>query len=247
MKRRLLGLLLTGLALGCAAGASDPWNLAALERAHPELARVPGHRLKDVRPYTLATAGRLTFFLCRWPDDAKIPVAIDADATPKERSAIVAALDAWQGAGLGLRFELRERLGRPQGIEIRVLENMIAGTANTIADCGVDPAGLGRPHGPVPARIVFASIHLARGDPRLVGSALHELGHALGYQGHPRSGDTVMSPGMKAARLAGERVRKGALHGDAALSEFRRLREQCDPKRLIQSELSRRVGLDEGG
>ena len=36
-------------------------------------------------------------------------------------------------------------------------------------------------------------------------------------------------------------------YGDAALSEFRRLREQCDPKRLIQSELSRRVGLDEGG
>ena len=60
-----------GLALGCAAGASDPWNLAALERENPALAAVPGHRLKDVRPYALAAAGGLPFFLCRWPDGAR--------------------------------------------------------------------------------------------------------------------------------------------------------------------------------
>jgi hypothetical protein len=103
-------------------------------------------------------------------------------------------------------------------VEIRVIEGMLAGTANTIADCRVDPAGWRRDAGPVPARVAFASVHLARGDPRLTGSALHELGHALGFQGHPRRGDTVMSPGMKAARLAGERVRRGGLTGDAALS-----------------------------
>jgi hypothetical protein len=206
------------LALSCAAGSPDPWNLKALEQAHPALAAVHGNRLKDVKPYTLVAAGWLTEFLCRWSVGESVPVAVDAGATPAERDAIEAALDAWEGADLGVRFERRERLARPYGIEIRVIENMLAGTANTIADCGVDAARLAESSGPVAARMVFASIHLARDDPRLTGSALHELGHALGFQGHPRAGETVMSPGMKAARLAGERVREGTLHGDAALS-----------------------------
>lgn len=218
MTRGPCALLAVCLAVGCAAPNGDPWQLAQLEQAHPSLAAVPGHRLKDVRPYALAAAGRLTFFLCRWPDAAEIPVAIHGDATPEERQAIEAALAAWEGAGLGVRFARRERLTRPQGVEIRIIENMLAATANTIADCGVDAAGLRRASGAVPARMVFASIHLGRGDPSLTGKALHELGHALGFQGHPRSGDTVMAPGVKAARLAGERVREGRLTGDAALS-----------------------------
>ncbi|MGI9591178.1 MAG: hypothetical protein ACR2P8_07410 [Myxococcota bacterium] len=206
------------LAVGCAGASSDPWDLARLEREHPALAAVPGHRLRDVRPYALAASGRLTFFLCRWPDGAKIPLAIAGDATPEERRAIERALAAWEGAGLGIAFARRERLTRPEGVEIRVIDDLIAGGANTIADCAVGPAGLSRGDGALPARIAFASVHLARGDPRLTGSALHELGHALGFQGHPRRGDTVMAPGVKAARLAGERVRAGELSGDPALS-----------------------------
>ncbi len=218
MRRKLAGLLATGCALGCTIQAPDPWNLEALGRANPALAAISGHRLKDVRPYTLAAAGRLTFFLCRWPDGARIPVAIDATATLQEQRAIEAALDAWEGSGLGVRFERRERLARPHGVDIRVREEFHVGSSNTIADCRVDPAELQRDSGPLTAHLVFASIHLAENDPHLTGRALHELGHALGFQGHPRGGDTVMSPGMKAARLAGERVRKGTLRGDAALS-----------------------------
>jgi len=215
---RGVGWLAAALALGCAAGSADPWNLKALEQAHPALADVHGNRLKDVKPYTLVAAGQITEFLCRWPAGEPVPVAVGAGATPEERDAIQTALDAWQGADLGVRFQSRERLARPHGIEIRVIENMLAGTANTIADCAVDAARIAEPTDPIAARMVFASIHLARNDPRLTGSALHELGHALGFQGHPRAGETVMSPGMKAARLAGQRVREGKLHGDAALS-----------------------------
>jgi len=218
LRRGACGWIVACLLLACASPGSDPWNLAALEREHPALASIRGHRLKDTRPYTLAASGQLTLFLCRWPDGAAIPVAIHRDATPEERRAIEQALAAWEGAGLGIRFERRDALTRPEGVEIRVIENMLAGTANTIANCEVAPAGLSSREGPVTARIAFASIHLARNDPRLIGSALHELGHALGFQGHPRSGDTVMMPGMKAARLAGERVRSGALRGDPALS-----------------------------
>ena len=196
----------------------DPWNLPALEQEHPALAGVPGHRLKDVRPYVLPAAGELTFFLCRWPDDAAIPVAIDTDAAPEQRRAIAAALDAWQGAGA--RRALRAARTPDRAARHRhPLDREPAGRASdTIANCRVDSLEDGPASGPLPAELEFASIHLAAEDPLLTGRALHELGHALGFQGHPTRGDTVMLRGMTASRLAGDRARSGDLKGDAALS-----------------------------
>ena len=69
----------------------------------------------------------------------------------------------------------------------------------------------------LPARLVFASIQMARDDPRLAGTALHELGHALGFQGHASRGRTVMVRATDAVRLAGERVMAGKAFDDAAV------------------------------
>jgi hypothetical protein len=95
---------------------------------------------------------------------------------------------------------------------------MLAYSANTVADCAVEPEALAGGVGQqVPARLVKASIHLARGDPRLAGSALHELGHALGFQGHVRRGRSVMLGSTDSIRRAGERVLAGEPLHDAAL------------------------------
>lgn len=203
-------------------------DLGGLEARHPELARLDGHRLADVRPYYLPVAGSLVLFLCRWPDGATIPVELPADADADERRKLSAALDAWQGAGLGVRFEATTGGLGGVGVEIRLRDEMLAYAANTVVDCAVEADGIAAAADPLPARVVFASIHVAHGDPRLAGTVLHELGHALGFQGHPRpprrsrgrarGPRTVMSRDTDALRQAGERALAGKPFSDPTLS-----------------------------
>lgn len=214
MKRagRLVPLL---LALAC---ASEPaWDLAEVESRHPALAGLEAHQLSDVRPYYLPLGDRLTLFLCRWPDGAEIPVTLPDNADDDERRALETAIRTWNTAGLGFRFRVVEELSEPRGVTIELIENMLAYAANTVAECAVDPTGLTGDADPLPAEIRFASIQLAKQDPRLVGSALHELGHALGFQGHPRRGNTVMRTRAQYVREAGERAKRGELLRDSAL------------------------------
>jgi hypothetical protein len=214
LKKR--GWLVAGLAalvgLGCVERA---WQAEDLELRHPALRARSPHRLGDTTPYYLPAAGRLTLFLCRWSDGARVPVSLPANATPEQRSKLEAALGAWQRS-LGLSFELRELSG--VGIEIRLFDDMLAYEANTVADCAIDAQALaGGTPDVLPARLVFASIQMARDDPRLAGTALHELGHALGFQGHASRGRTVMLRTTDAVRLAGERVMSGKPFDDAAV------------------------------
>jgi hypothetical protein len=209
------GLAAAALVLACAEPA---WRVAALEARHPALRAVDGHRLGDVRPYYLPMHDRLTLFLCRWPDAASVPVALPADATAEETARLEAALTGWEALGLGVRFERVRRL-EGVGIEIELIEGMLPAAANTVADCSVDasdPDALSAD--PLPARIALASIQLARGDPRLAGAAMHELGHALGFQGHPSRGETVMRTGTRAARDTTARLARGEVRRDAALA-----------------------------
>jgi len=194
--------------------AEPAWDAARLEQRHPALAGIEGHRLADVRPFYWPADNRLTLLLCRWPDGVPIPVVLPRDATPDERRRLEAALDAWEGAGLGIRFEPTAALTRG-GIEIELVSDMLSWDANTLADCVVDPASSGDR---LRARMDYASIQLAHGDPRLVGTALHELGHALGFQGHPRRGDSIMVNDAERRLRTGERVLKGKRFRDATLA-----------------------------
>jgi len=197
--------------LGCAEPA---WDAARLEQHHPELTKLEGHRLADVRPFYWPAGDRLTLLLCRWPDAARIPVVLPRDATPDRRRRLEAALTAWEEAGLGIRFERTAALAAG-GIEIELVPDMLAWSANTEADCVVDPKGSGDR---LPARMAYASIQLARDDPRLVGTALHELGHALGFQGHPRRGTSIMGKDKNRLLHTGVRVLKGEGFEDATLA-----------------------------
>ncbi|MBW1686657.1 MAG: hypothetical protein JRS35_16525, partial [Deltaproteobacteria bacterium] len=119
--RLACGAILAALVgLACAERA---WEVERLELRHPALRARSPHRLGDTRPYYLPAAGRLTLFLCRWPDGATVPVSLPANATPDQRRKLEAVLGAWEDA-LGLRFELRALSG--VGIEIRLFDNMLA-------------------------------------------------------------------------------------------------------------------------
>lgn len=194
----------------------------------------PDDVLSDVTPYLLPTRGILVSFLCRWPDGAAVSVALPQDATPDERVALEAALRAWQESGLGVRFAAAER---PADIEIAFPppdDPASAGAEHagtTLADCrvsGTESDWAGAPR--LDAALVHASVTLARrtpGDVRghdrpmtldeLTGAALHELGHALGLQGHVRRPRGVMGVERELVTQVGRRVREGGGVGVEAL------------------------------
>ena len=215
--RFALAVLFVGVT-GLACSVSAPL-MAEFEARHPQLERFAGHRLTDLRPYYLPLNGHLILFICRWPDGHRIPVSLPADASATDRRYLETALVAWEGAGLGISFERRwgEKLDG-WGIEIVLRDDMIAYSTNTVTDCAVD---LTQPVAPsvrrLEARIALASIHAARGDLRLAGSVIHELGHALGFQGHARRGSTAMLRDTNAIRRSGERALAGRTHSDATL------------------------------
>jgi len=218
------------LLAGCAHG---PLDVEALERAHPAFATIDGHRLQDTTPYLLPTRDQAVFFLCRWPTDSPIPVSLPPDATEEERAGLESVLRAWEGAGLGVRFET----GAPPGvgIEVRFIGSEPGATttahaANTVADCALSPGVFEAAVGDVlPARLVFASIHMWRGgfdnlgrpvahsQAEFLGSALHEIGHALGFQGHVQVGRSVMVKETDQVERAGVGRGKGREFSDPTL------------------------------
>ena len=211
----------------------------ALVARHPELAAIEGQRLGDANPFVLPSAGRLRFFHCRWPTDAPVPVSLPPDASDAERRAIEAALAAWEGAGLGVRFERVDTA--PHGIEIRLVGGTVdtpAGqdTGNTVVDCAIAPLSAQQGADVAGAALASARIRIARitnpdtqghqrplSDAELAGSALHELGHALGFQGHAHHGDTVLVRETEKIAHAGKDLLAGRRFADASVRALYRL------------------------
>lgn len=221
-------ILIAGV-YGCGGGV---WNLGSLEERFPEVHEMKGHRLGDATPYFFPASGTAVFFLCRWEDGEPIPLSLPNSSEPELREAVDRAARAWEEA-LGIRFDRRDELSG-RGIEIRFADPSVKNVAvsgHAIADCELDlrgEAGLGW-RGAVPARLTGASIRLRRVQinqlgreipltpAELVGSALHELGHALGYSGHAESGNTVMLHSVDAVRRAGRRLLAGQAFHDPTL------------------------------
>lgn len=189
----------------------------------------------------LPAAGRVTLFYCRWPDDAPIPVSLPPDATPDERRALELALRAWEGAGLGIRF-LPLADGAAAAIEIRYADAPIesgAGrdTGSAVVDCRIAPLSQQGDAGSVvrEARLVSARLRLARttgggmqkvrplAPAEQAGLALHELGHALGFAGHVRRGESVMAAEVEKIPRSGRALLAGEPFRDPAVRALYRL------------------------
>jgi hypothetical protein len=214
--------------MACVPPVWDPEPLAARE---PRLRSVGANRLGDATPYLLPVQDAGVLFLCRWETRDPIPVSLPPEASPGQLAALESALRAWEGAGLGVRFARGAPAG--EGIELRIVGEPEEGAAptraaSTVADCALDPGADPRADR-LPAKLVFASIHLrvASSDPLgrsaelapadLAGTALHELGHALGFQGHVRSGASAMRYQVDATRRAGRRLLAGEAFRDETL------------------------------
>lgn len=216
------------LVAACGGGSFD---VANLERASPALGEFRGHRLRDLTPYVWPSQDQLTLLVCRWPDARPIPISLPSGRDPALVRAAERAVSAMEQA-LPITFERRERIER-HGIELRFVDperERVVGAGNAVADCALDPdSALREPADTLPAELVYASVWLRTeqidafgrvlpfSPDEVAGSVLHELGHALGFQGHAHAGATVMVRAVEEVRSAGRRVLAGEPFSDATL------------------------------
>ncbi len=255
-----------GAMAAVAACAAPRFDLALVGARHPELRAHFGHRLRDLHAYPWPRAGRLAWLSCRFETPAELGVALPDDADPAARRALRAALAALESADLGLRF----REVSPGGARITLRLSQQAVPTDTgpalgraISDCEVlDPSPFrGEVGDVVPARLADAEVVLARSLPdapfrdvpelseaELASVALHELGHALGFQGHPEGGQTVVArlpdtfSALGRAALAGRPLRDPTLAALYALPSGTVLR--VDPVPAVRTQpLDRLVEL----
>lgn len=204
--------------------------METLARGHPGLAAVSGEHLDETTPYVFPRAGVITFFLCHWPP-GDIPVALPSAASPEEAAAIEAALRAWEGAGLGIRFQRVARGAEHLTIVLedgRVATSAGDGAGVTVADCRLEERAGSSPA--VAAEITGAVVRIARRagkdfrhqdraltQDEIAGIALHEIGHALGFQGHVSSGDTAMLRSGDDLMYRGRALMRGERISDATV------------------------------
>ncbi len=262
--RFLAALLAVGVA-GCSSGA---WDYGALRSRHPELRQFSGHRLHQSMPYFALAGEGFELFLCRWATET-IPVWLPPERTPRQSAVFERALAAWEGAGLGIRFDAKTWQGTPPrtGIVFELVDAQGAQTATTIADCAI-PQQVEPGDTPIDAELQYASIHLSVGgvdvfgrpvalDPHeVLGAVVHEIGHALGFAGHVDRGESVMSSygQIDNVRRWGRRIEAGepleapslaalyALPSGVRVGSLPLVREQLDPLRDV-SEAATVEGL----
>jgi hypothetical protein len=215
------------------AACASPWDPPGLRPHASDLAEEPAHRLFDATPYLLPVRGELIEFLCRWPTDRPLAIHLPEDATPEEQRALDAALAAWESAGLGVRFE-PSPLERAE-IDVAFLEHdgtqRAEGTGYTLADCRLADAGPAVTAGPkLPARLERARIRIVRREQEewsdqdhaffaaeVAGVALHELAHALGFQGHAEFGGGILARDTKRSTAVGRRLLAGESFAEPTL------------------------------
>jgi hypothetical protein len=207
------------IAIGCA----GRFDVDDLVRRNPGLDESDARVLAQATPYLLPERGELVGFLCRWPTPTTLAVSLPRDASERERSLLERALRAWEQAALGVDFEIAER--GPVDIGIRFGQRSAAHSGTAAVDCAV----AGDARGGIEARLVSARVVLRRADvdwrgrvlelrdEEVVGAALHEIGHALGFQGHALRGVTVMTRSVDHVRESGAGVLAGRAFSDPAL------------------------------
>ena len=224
-----LGVILTllGMLSGCAPYAGQ-WDVASLWARHPELLDGAQRRLGDTTPYLIPRGQSAILFLCHFPSRSTVSVSLPSNATAREQSAIRLALEGWGNAGLGLHFEevpeasamIKIRLASLPGTGPAAARAI--GTGFALSDCGFDSGwdAAGKTDGPIPARLFRSTVTLRTSktdmlgrevrltEDELVGAALHELGHALGFSGHVATPGSVMSRTTDSVRRFGRNLRR---------------------------------------
>ena len=222
---------------GCTPGRGG-WDTEALRERYPQTASQRGQRLGDAAPYFVPVEGGLLLFLCHWDPRVTVAYSLPLDASSDEAVLIEAAVQAWEDAGLGLKFERSPRAEAVLRLDFTApgSNGTPAGAATTATDCAV-ALGPQVDDGSesIAARLVRARIRLRRSNinivgrevelspAELMGAVIHELGHALGFPNHVMDESSVMSRSVDRVRREGRKVQRGERLSDPTLRALYRV------------------------
>ena len=199
--------------------------MSALLASRPDVAAIRGQRIGDLTPFPALDGERVLLVACRFGADGPVLVGgRDASAHPEWLARAVAAVDL-AVSGVSLRLEDEGESGDPgrSRIDIVAMDDPAAeaplGLADTLTECDVARRAPGRPD--VRGLLTRAEIRI-RSTPRenawrrapleaeeWIGALVHELGHALGFTGHPAFGDSLVLLEEGRLRAFGRRVLAG--------------------------------------
>jgi len=239
-------LVLTGLVslIACVAPRGG-WDVAKLVAEEPRLADLSDHRLGDLIPYPVPVADGLELVSCRWRSEAPILVRLRVEG---ERLIWARRAIESLSAGLGGVELAAEAVGSgaepglPVASVIEVFEvepgdtDPPLGVGDTLVACQVSERADSAFGTPRIAEIRMRSFVLDQLEELVpvaaedwTGAFMHELGHALGFQGHLRSGASVLVRDQSVLRRAGRAALAGKPWRDDTLEALYLL----EPGRLL--------------
>ncbi len=230
MNRAKAGLfaMLIVVAVAACAAPTGGWDVAPILERHPRVAAIPDQRLGDLTPYPAVVGERVVLVACRFdapatPIPVEFEVDLDGDAWPEAWSALAVAAVDRAVAQMALETRSRGSTAGAPAIRVRSIEGTREGgprgLADTLSECDVSETG--RADAPVVGRIQRAEIRIRRhivdsaGRVRdalpeeWVGAMLHELAHALGFQGHAVAGRSLVQLEQRQLRQLGRRALAG--------------------------------------
>lgn len=237
----LIALVASATILGCPAPLGG-WDLAELSADEPRLSELPEHRLGDLVPYPAPFDAGYELVSCRWDTDGPIPVRLRLTGE-RLRWARHAVESLSAGTpGIDLAIEALPSPSRSSSGDIDVIDVIEMGLVESLGDdapigvgdtlvaCDVasreDPA-FGTLGG---AEIRMRSSVLDQIDEVVAisaedwtGALMHELGHALGFQGHLRAGHSILIRDESELRRAGRAALAGELWRDETLAALYRI------------------------
>jgi hypothetical protein len=208
--------------LACAAPRGG-WDMDRLLLEEPQIAELASQRLGDLTPYPALVGGAVKLITCRWP--TRRPIRVRLRLSGEREGWARHAVESLSRGSSQVQLEiLSEPWMVPDSAALIDVVEVAAeeepgpgGAGDTLVSCDLSS----RPQGAlgiltraeIEMRIVRRDI-LDRPVPlsaeEWTGAFMHELAHALGFQGHVGSGGSVLVLDQDRLRRAGRRALSGA-------------------------------------
>ena len=221
------------------------WDLAKLVAEEPRIAALGEQRIGDLIPYPVPVSGGFELVSCRWASEA--PIRVRLHVAGERLTWAQRAIESLSAGTPSIELvaetvvpDAEPGLAASKAIDVFDIDpgetEHPAGVGDTLVACDVSSRAEPTFGTPVLAEIRMRSAVLDQLDELVpvdaedwTGALMHELGHALGFQGHLRAGASILVRDQSVLRRAGRDALAGRPWRDETLEALYRL----EPGRVL--------------